>query len=163
MLSVPYLVKCLEEDHISHGITIQEPRPRPIKDSPLEISHNFSSYTWLHQDGKPPESAHTWRIFSYSNPRKQHSAEEASTPIIVGGGETPSKTTIHSLITTVRTLPAIAGLQVLGEPIDIGTDYGASSQDLRHLFACSTHQTDLSPEDLWRNPVGLIREFSYLD
>ena len=30
MLSVQYLVNCLEEDHGSHGITIQEPRPRPI-------------------------------------------------------------------------------------------------------------------------------------
>ena len=27
MLSVKYLVNCLEEDHGSHGITIQEPRP----------------------------------------------------------------------------------------------------------------------------------------
>ena len=32
MLSVQYLVNCLEEDHVSHGITIQEPRPRPMKD-----------------------------------------------------------------------------------------------------------------------------------
>ena len=27
MLSAQYLINCLEEDHISHGITIQEPRP----------------------------------------------------------------------------------------------------------------------------------------
>ena len=27
MLSAQYLVNCLEEDHVSHGITIQEPRP----------------------------------------------------------------------------------------------------------------------------------------
>ena len=27
MLSVQYLVNCLEEDHVSHGITIQAPRP----------------------------------------------------------------------------------------------------------------------------------------
>ena len=36
-------------------------------------------------------------------------------------------------------------------------------QDVRHLFACNAHPTDLSPEDLWRNPVGSIREFSYHD
>ena len=35
MLSVQYLVNCLEEDHVSHGITIQEPRPRPMKETPL--------------------------------------------------------------------------------------------------------------------------------
>ena len=31
MLSAQYLVNCLEEDLVSHGITIQEPRPRPMK------------------------------------------------------------------------------------------------------------------------------------
>ena len=33
MLSAQYLVNCLEEDHVSHGITIQEPRPRPMKET----------------------------------------------------------------------------------------------------------------------------------
>ena len=41
--------------------------------------------------------------------------------------------------------------RMLGEPSDIYTDCGASPQDVRHLFACTTHPTDLSPEDLWRN------------
>ena len=40
--------------------------------------------------------------------------------------------------------------RVFGGPSDICTDYGASPQDMRHLFACTTHPTDLSPEDLWR-------------
>ena len=35
MLSAQYLVNCLEEDHVCHGITTQEPRPRPMKDTPL--------------------------------------------------------------------------------------------------------------------------------
>ena len=30
-------------------------------------------------------------------------------------------------------------------------------QDVPHLFDCTTHQTDLSPEDLWRNPVRFVR------
>ena len=33
MLSAQYLVNCLEEDHVSHGITIQEPRPRPMRET----------------------------------------------------------------------------------------------------------------------------------
>ena len=33
MLSAQYLVNCLDEDHVSHGITIQEPRPRPMKET----------------------------------------------------------------------------------------------------------------------------------
>ena len=51
----------------------------------------------------------------------------------------------------------------LGKPSDISTDCGASPHDVRHLYACTTHPTDLSPEDLWRNPVGSIRAFSSLD
>ena len=43
--------------------------------------------------------------------------------------------------------------RVFGEPSYICTDCGVSPQDVRHLFACTTHPTNLSPEDLWRNPV----------
>ena len=53
--------------------------------------------------------------------------------------------------------------RVFGEPNDICTDCGTSPQDVRHLFACTTHPTALSPEDPWRNPVRSIRVFSYLD
>ena len=75
-----------------------------------------------------------------------------------------SKTTMYSLTTTVRTLPSMQDYnRVFGEPSDICTDCGASPQDVRHLFACTTHPTDLSPEDLWRNPVRSIRAFSYLE
>ena len=53
--------------------------------------------------------------------------------------------------------------RVFGESSDICTDWGASPQDVRHLFACITHPTELSPGDLWRNPVRSIRVLSYLD
>ena len=35
MLSAQYLVNCLEEDHVCHGIITQELRPRPMKETPL--------------------------------------------------------------------------------------------------------------------------------
>ena len=64
--------------------------------------------------------------------------------------------------------------RVFGEPSNICTDCGAAPQDMRHLFACNAHPTHtrrtpdahpthLSPEYLWRNQVGSIRAFSYLD
>ena len=53
--------------------------------------------------------------------------------------------------------------RVFGKPSDICTDCGASPQNVRHLFAFNAHPTDLSPEDLWRSPVGSIGAFSYLD
>ena len=39
MLSAQYLVNCLEEYHVCHGITTQEPRPRPMKET-LHSRHN---------------------------------------------------------------------------------------------------------------------------
>ena len=40
MLSAQYLVNCLEEDHVSHGITFQEPRPRPMKETLHSRDHS---------------------------------------------------------------------------------------------------------------------------
>ena len=39
MLSAQYLLNCLEEDHVNHGITIQKPRPIPMKET-LHSSHH---------------------------------------------------------------------------------------------------------------------------
>ena len=33
MHSAKYFVNCLEEDHVCHGFTTQEPRPRPMKET----------------------------------------------------------------------------------------------------------------------------------
>ena len=58
MLSAQYLVNCLEEDHVSHGITIQEPRPKPMKETlhsrhhstvlPRLVSNRMESHQNLH-------------------------------------------------------------------------------------------------------------------
>ena len=47
--------------------------------------------------------------------------------------------------------------------LDICADCGKTSQDVKHLFACTTHPTTLIPSDLWSKPVETIREFSYLE
>ena len=87
MLSAQYLVNCLEEDQSWHHNSRSKSKIHK-GDSPLQTSLNCSSQTWLKQDGKPPESAHTCGIFSYSTPRKQQSTKEASTPNIGRGEET---------------------------------------------------------------------------
>ena len=45
MLSAQNLVNCQEEDHVSHDITIQEPKPRPKADCQLlqSIVHHFKA------------------------------------------------------------------------------------------------------------------------
>ena len=166
MLSAQYLVNSLEEDHVSHGITIQEPRPRPMKET-LHSRHLSTVLPRL--DSNRMESLQnlhtTCGRFSYSTPRKQQSTEEASTPNI-DEEQRPNRRqrcTLSQLRSGHCHLLQDYKHRVFGEPSDICTDCGASPQDVRHLFACTTHPTDLSPEDLWRNPVRSTRAFSYLD
>ena len=111
-LSVQYLVNCLEEDHVSHGITIQEPRPKPMKET-LHSRHHSTVLPRLGSSRmESHQNLHTHAVDSaIPTPRKQQSTEEASTSNIGRGAETQPKTTIHSLTATVRTLLSIAGLQ----------------------------------------------------
>ena len=78
MLSAQYLVNCLEEDHVSHGITIQEPKPRPMKKTLHSIHHS----TVLPRLGanmmESHQNLHTHAVDSTL--RKQQSTEEAATP-----------------------------------------------------------------------------------
>ena len=58
------------------------------------------------------------------------------------------------------------GLPPLARVMGVGRQQqhcGASPQDVRHMFACTTHPNDLSPQDIWQNPVGSICAFSSLD
>ena len=132
-------------------------RPRPMKET-LHSRHHSTVLPRLKQDGKPPESAHTFGRFSYSTPRKQQSTEEASTPNIGRGTETQPKTTMHSLTTTIYCRTTSIGC-LANQATSVQTVWSFTTR-------CETpvrlhrHPTDLSPEDLWRNPV---RSFSYLD
>ena len=78
MLSEQYLVNCLEEDHVCHGITIHEPRPMN--------RHSRHHSTVLPRLGtsrkESPESAHTRGRVGYSAPRKHQSTKGAPTPNI---------------------------------------------------------------------------------
>ena len=143
-LSVQYLVNCLEEDHVSHGITIKEPRPRPMKET-LHSTPVVDSAIQLQENN---------RVLKKRPP--PISDEEQRFNRIQRCTLSPLRSGHCHLLQDYRH-------RVLGEPSDICTDCGDSPQDVRHLFACTSHPTDLSPEDLWRNPVGSIRAFSYLD
>ena len=103
--------------------------------------------------------------FSYSTPRKQQSTEEAPSPISDEEQRLNrrQRCTLSQLRSGHCHLLQDYKHRVFGEPSDTCTDCGASPQDVRHLFACTTHPTGLSPEDLWRNPVRSIRAFIYLD
>ena len=112
MLCAQYLVNCQEEDHVSHGITIQEPRPRPM----METLHSRHHSTVLPRLGssrmESHQNLHTHAVDSAIQLQGHNRVlKKRPPPNIRSGAETQPKTMMHSLTTTVRTLPSITGLQ----------------------------------------------------
>ena len=166
MLSAQYLVNCLEKDHVCHGITTQEPRPRPMKET-LHSKHHSTVLPRLGSSRmESHQNLHTHAVESAIQLQGNNRVLKKPPPPISDEEQRLNRRqrcTLSQLRSGHCHLLQDYKHRVLGEPSDRCTDCGASPQDVRHLFDCTTHPTDLSPEDLWRNPVGSIRAFSYLD
>ena len=165
MLSAQFLVNCLEEDNVCHGITTQGPRPRPIKET-LNSRHHS---TFLPRLGtsrmESHQNLHTHAVDSDIELQENNRVLKERPPPLSDEEQRLNRRQRCSL-SQLRSghchLLQDYKHRVLGELNNICTDCGASPQDVR-LFACTTYPTDLSPEDLWRNPVGSICAFCYLD
>ena len=162
MFFAQYLVNCLEDDHISHGITIQEPRPRTMKETLHSRYHSTvlprigSSRMEIHQNLHTHAVDLAIQLLGNNRVLKRRPPSISDEELRLNRRQ---RCTLSPLQSGHCHLLQDNKHRVLGEPSGICTDCGASPQDVRHLFACTTHPTDLSPEDLWRNPVGLIRMF----
>ena len=166
MLSVQYLVYCLEEDALSHGITIQEPRPRPMKET-LHSRHHSTVVPRLGSNRmENHQNLHTHAVDSAIQLQGNNRVLKKRPPPILDEDQRLNRRqqcTLSQLRSGHCHLLQDYNHRVFGEPSDISTECGASPQDVRHMFACTTHPTDLSPGDLCRNPVRSIRAVSYLD
>ena len=154
MLSAQYLVNCLEEDHVCHGITTQEPRPRPMKES-LHSRHHSTVVPRLGASRKERlRNLHTHAVDSATKLMGNNRVLKERSPPISDEEQRLNRRqrcTFSQLRSEHCHLLQDYKHRLFGEPSDICTDCGASPQDVRHLFACNKHLTDLSPEDLWRN------------
>ena len=157
MLSAQYLVNCLEEDHVSHGITIQEPRLRPMKET-LHFRHHSTVLPRLGSSRmESHQNLHTHAVDSAIQLQRNNRVLKKRPPPNSEGSRDSTEDNdalSYSYGSGHCHLLQDYKNRVLGELSDICTYCGASPQDVKHLFACTTHPTDLSPADLWRNPVG---------
>ena len=147
MLSAQYLGNCLEEDHVSHGITIQEPRPRPMKETlysrhhstvlPRLGSNRMESHQNLHTHAVDSaiQLQENNRVLKKRRTRSRDSTEDNDALSHIYGQDTA----IYCRTTSIWCLANQATSVQL-------YNCGASPQDVRHLFACTTQ-----------------RAFSYLD
>ena len=156
MLSAQYLVNCLEEDHVSLYITIQEPRPSPMKET-LHSRHPSSVLPRLGSSRmESHQNLHTHAVYSAIQLQRHNRVLKKRHPQYRTRSRDSTKdndalshnygqdTAIYYRTTSIWCCET-------------------SPQDVRHLFTCTTHPTDLTPADLWRNPVVSIRAVSYLD
>ena len=95
-----------------HGITTQEPRPRPMKET-LHSRHHSTVLSRLGASRKEIFlNLHTHAVYSTIQLLyNKKSTEGAPIPNIGRGTETEPKTTMHFLTAAIRTLPYTSGLQ----------------------------------------------------
>ena len=162
MLSAQYRVNCLEEDHVCHGITTQDPRPIPMKET---LNSNVLSRLGASRK-ESLRNMHIHAVYSAIKLLGNNRVLKGRPPPISDEEQRLNRRqrcTLSQLRSGHCHLLQDYKHMVFGEPSDICTEGGASPQDVRYLFAFNKHPTDLSPEDLWRNPVRSIRALSYLD
>ena len=151
MFSAQYILDCLEEYHICHGITTQEPRPRPMKKT-LQSRHNL---TVLPRpcSGRTEslQNLHTHTV-DYAIELLDHNSllkECPPPPPPIAEDKLRLNQTQRCCLSHLRSghfhLLQDGNHRMFGKPSNIYIYYRASPQDERHLFACNAHPTDLSP------------------
>ena len=144
MLSAQYLVNCLEDDHVCHGIRTQEPRSGPIKET-LQPRHHLTVLPNPAQVRKKAyRTSNTRGRFGHSAQRKQ-TTKRPPTTNSTRGTESEPEITMHSVTTTIRKLPSTAGLQT--------QDVRRTKRHLYRLWSFATGRE--TPVQLQRTPDRL--------
>ena len=95
MLSAQYLVNCQEEDHVCHGITSQEPRTSPMKET-LHSRHHSTVLPRLGTSRKEShQNLHTYAVYSAIQLQENNRVLKEHPPPISDEKQRP-KTTMHS-------------------------------------------------------------------
>ena len=126
MLSAQYLVNCLEEDHVCHGITTQEPRPRPMKET-LHSRHHSTVLLRLGASRKKSlQNVHTQAVDSDFQLLCNNRLLKERPPPIISVEEHRLNRTQRCTLSQLRSghchLLQEYKHRVFGEPSDICTD-----------------------------------------
>ena len=134
MFSAQYLVNCLEEDHVCHGITTQEPRPRPMKET-LHSRHNSTVLPRLGASRKESlRNLHTHAVDSDTKLLGNNKVLKERPPPISDEEQRLNRRqrcTLSQLRSGHCHLFQDYNHMVSEEPSDICTDCGASPQRVR--------------------------------
>ena len=167
LLSAQYLVNCLEEDHVCHGITTLGPRPRAMKET-LFSKHQATVLPRLVAEDrqKSLQNVHTHAVAQAVQLQGNNRVLNETPPPISKEEQNLNRRqrcTLSQLRSGHCQLLQDYKYRVKKEPSNICPECRSAPQDVAHLFACTAHPTDLTPLDLWLKPVETIRELNYLD
>ena len=137
MLSAQNLVNCLEENHVCHVITTQEPKPRPMKET-LHSRHQSTVLPRLGASRKASlQNRHTHGVDSVIQLLDNNRVLKERPPPI-SDEEQKLKRIQQCTLSQLRSghCPLLQDYKYrgFGEPSVICTDCEASPQDARHLF-----------------------------
>ena len=127
IISVQYLVNCLEADHVCHDITTQEPRPRHMKETRHSRHHSTVLPRLVASKKEILQNLHTHALDSAIQLQGNNRAPKDRPPPIADEEQRLNQKHCH-LMQDYKP-------RVFGEPSDICTDCGASPQYVRHFFA----------------------------
>ena len=132
-------MNCLEEDHICHGITTQE--PRPMKDT-IHSRHHSTVLPRLGTSRKEShQNMHTYAVDLDIQLKDNRVLKEHPPPI----SDEEQRLNLRQRCTLSQLRSGHCHLlqdykhRMLGEPNDICTDCGASLQNVRFLCSLAPH------------------------
>ena len=127
-------MNCLEDDHASHGITIQEPKPRPMKKT-LHSRHHSTVLPRLGSSRMESHQNHHTHAVDSAIQLQGHNRVLKKRPPPISNEEQRlnrrQQCTLSQLRSRYCHLLQDYKHKVLGEPSDICTDCGTSTPDVK--------------------------------
>ena len=166
LLSAQYLVQCLDTENVCHHITKMDLPPREMKET-IFTRHYQTVLPLLANNRKDTlQALHTSFVNTAIGNMKDNRVLNSRPPSI-NDEETllqrRQRTTLSRLRSGHCKLLNSYKKRLKQSDSSRCPDCGMDPQDVPHLFDCVAHPNDLSPVNLWDNPIETIRELSFLD
>ena len=140
MLSAQYFVNYLEEDHVCHGITTQEPSSKTMKETLHFRYHSTVLHRLSSSKKESLQNLHTHAV-DYVIQVQGNNRVLKERPLPIADEEQRLNWKQRCILSHLRSeychILQDYKHRVFGESSDICTDCGASPQDVNHLFVCN--------------------------
>ena len=167
LLSVQYLVHCLDTDNVCHHITMLDHPPSEIKETLLFTRHSQTVLPLLANAQKASlQAVHTSFVNTAIDNMTDNRVLNYRPPPINDEETYLTRRQRATLVTSpLRHCKLLNSYKKRLKQTDSSScpECGMDPQDVPHLFNCTAHPTAWTPDNLWDKPVKTIQELSFLD